>query len=550
MTSNVATTREEMDTSAGAITHARSDRIGERTERTVATLQDSSNACSIPKKARLGTDSATEETTTQLEKQTKRLQCLLEYHESTLLLYNSFDDDGDESSQLVADLIDCVDKLQELDRKSPRQEDRQRTTLLEKQAREIILTSRRTPKQNVAARQEGLLDVAAAPASSSSAVDTTTRTISPRGDGVAVPTSCVGREEETSSDNNITGTGSFKVLQSTKQNIPGIFRIPQNTKQLDRTQTGSTNSTEEPSPEPLSNNEGGVRSDDDGNLSTFLSTETQSGGKSNDDSALMRKNTTTKLEEARAKLHKAKLHNALASKKRALLLALRKSAKALPPIQALLKGGLDSLDVTNIKSSGPPEKVYFCTTTLLYDSVFEDEDFSSDGSWSESDEEEVTPPKSTNLQDSMALLERRMELQKKIIDAKEKMQRLEKGPPDGEEGKNGKRPSAKVTRQALLKRKEEAERNRALTHYKHLVSKQQHLLEKQQAETKKTEASLRETEREISEIESTKLLKLKENVGVLETRKVVLDGLLVEKLTDLVDLRKRAHDRKNGGVQE
>jgi asparagine synthetase B (glutamine-hydrolysing) len=62
-----------------------------------------------------------------------------------------------------------------------------------------------------------------------------------------------------------------------------------------------------------------------------------------------------KLEEARAKLHNAK---------RALEVALRKSANARPPIQALLKGGLDSLVITNIKSSGPAEKVYFATTTL------------------------------------------------------------------------------------------------------------------------------------------------------------------------------------------
>ena len=153
-------------------------------------------------------------------------------------------------------------------------------------------------------------------------------------------------------------------------------------------------------------------------------TSNQTGGPTNSQKAL---------EALRAKLKKAKLLKEVAAKKKNLEMARLESARVLAPINALLKGGLDSLNITSIGSSGPADKVHFAKTNLIYDSDDDGSVSSNDGGMEPLDSiddqrhsklDGMHHACSPNLQESMSLLERRMELQQRLVDAKEKMQRL------------------------------------------------------------------------------------------------------------------------------
>lgn len=258
------------------------------------------------------------------------------------------------------------------------------------------------------------------------------------------------------------------------------------------------------------------------------------------------------LEDARVKLQRAKLKKVLATKKRELELARLKASQALPPIHAVLKGSLGNLGIANIQQSGPPHKVFFAQTKFTDCDCEQNDEKGTNSNGRTS--------KRLNLQEGMALLEKTMELRRKMVESKEKMLRLtgEKAAVTGNDAAiPGKDDSSKAidviqdssktqkaTRSELLKRKEEAERNKALVQYKHLVSKHRLLLEKHRGEIRKTEDLLKDVDQQIVEVSEFSLPLLRKLAATTEVRKDVVDQLMKEKLTELFKLRKMLYERK------
>jgi len=253
----------------------------------------------------------------------------------------------------------------------------------------------------------------------------------------------------------------------------------------------------------------------------------------------------------------------------------------LRPINALLKGGLDSLRITQIRTSGPAEKVYFAETALL------DADKNLSGSTGDAaaaaaadNNGEGTARASTkNLAESLALTARKVQLQQRLVEAKEKRQRLEEaavtaahnpqhcpqaqptsGPKDGTEtgGVHQKEgnglatsavqhtqppPSKALSREELLKRKEEAQRTNAISHLRHILLKQGRLKAEQASDMQQTAANLASCE---TDLRSSKkqLEETKRNVQTLAARKEVLDALMAKHVSELVKKRKSLHDYK------
>lgn len=250
------------------------------------------------------------------------------------------------------------------------------------------------------------------------------------------------------------------------------------------------------------------------------------------------------LAAARAKLQRVKLQKKLAAKKRDLARLKEESSS-----RSSASTETNKLLVKNISSSGSPEMVYFLSTNeLLNNSEFlEPVGVAAVAKTIKPAKRALANPLAPSAEANIALLERQIELQQKILDAKEKMERLEK-----EGGKSGPlasttttttTPKAPFNRESLIKRKAEAERNRAMKHYKHLVTKQQILLERNIADMKKSNASIQKVETQSIALRM-KLPKLKRKVEASEAKKHALDELLAEKLTELIDLRKRVRDRR------
>jgi hypothetical protein len=297
--------------------------------------------------------------------------------------------------------------------------------------------------------------------------------------------------------------------------------------------------------------------------------------------------------QAKVKLKKAILAKMRAlEQKRAVEVARKQAADVIRPINALLKGGLDSLFIRGIRGSGPVEKVCFATTAFL---VSDPEPNKNDVIGGEShvhDANLSTEVKAASV-DEIARSKRRLELKQKLIEAKEKKQRLEVAAKqqrqqyqrpnenetlrmnsehqvslsavitssttgdaelsaasavssqfsDAEEDVivEDQKPAHKPSRAELLKRKKEAERNRAVVYFKHLLSKQERLKAYQDSEAQKTAANLEECTKEMTQVKA-ELEAKGQSIQSLSVRKEILDELLAERVSELVKKRKHLHD--------
>jgi hypothetical protein len=294
--------------------------------------------------------------------------------------------------------------------------------------------------------------------------------------------------------------------------------------------------------------------------SSFAGSESEGGGKS-------------LLEQARTKA-RDKLLQALLAKKQALERAREASRSSLRPISALLKGAKHDLVLTNIRQSGPNELVDFCTTRLLEadDSGNSemDESMSDSLDWNKAEVEEEGKEKTatedaergeqtkrdnakSSLQQNIVALKRKLELQTKIVQAKGKQQRLQQEQLNREQQENAvetdvveieaNEPVINLSRQELEKRRDEATRHHSVTYFKHLISKQEHLLAEQQAQIQTTGTALKECDDEL-DAEQSALRMAEQDTVRLTARGEVLDQMMVETTTKLIQARQKLHTYK------
>jgi hypothetical protein len=184
------------------------------------------------------------------------------------------------------------------------------------------------------------------------------------------------------------------------------------------------------------------------------------------------------------------------------------------------------------------------------------------------------------LQQNITLTKRKLELQQQIVEAKERRQRLkeaairtkEKGgnededPKISEDGLSNQNDKGehqqtskgqsdetdpptrnqavkKPNREQLLKRKKEAERKRAITNVKHLLSKQEYLITEQSRDAQKSKAKLEECQGDLSTLK-IQMKQSRRSLQRLTARKKVLEELTAERVSTLVKKRKLLHDRK------
>jgi hypothetical protein len=94
----------------------------------------------------------------------------------------------------------------------------------------------------------------------------------------------------------------------------------------------------------------------------------------------------------------------------------------------------------------------------------------------------------------------------------------------------------------------EAERTKAITYYKHLVAKQEIVLAEQRTKLEETSEALTKTEEEIAENRNL-VDKSDREILTLETRRRILDDMIADYVSKLVDARRRLHDHKQGKLQ-
>lgn len=287
--------------------------------------------------------------------------------------------------------------------------------------------------------------------------------------------------------------------------------------------------------------------------------------------------STTALEQARAKA-KLKLGQALRAKKQALLerssalVASRAPLPVLRPIQALLKGNQGKLMITSIQA-GPAELVHFATTQLLScDSSNSDASVSVNGPGSDMSEsadesaadeidnskssESMLSPKATTSApnsvmsplENIVLLKRKLELQTRIVEAKEKKQRLQKRRQEREEQENAvvavpKDSIANLNREELESRRDIAERHRSITHFKHAISKTAHLFAEQQAKTRASEKNLQECDEALTQAQ-LEIHVADTNTVRIKARGKAVDQLMAETTSKLVEARQRLYEYK------
>ena len=303
--------------------------------------------------------------------------------------------------------------------------------------------------------------------------------------------------------------------------------------------------------------------------------------------------TNTTLSEARAKLRKAMLAKKKALEEQLAAQTRQVNPDPLRPINALMKGGLDTLRITQIRTSGPAEKVFFAETALLDAdenlSGTTGEDAAAAAAAADNNGEGTARASNKNLAESLALTARKVQLQQRLVEAKEKRQRLEEaavaahkpqhrpqlpptvGPKDcpetgGVQQNEGNAkldqqcvvqglaassaveqtqppPSKTLTREELLKRKEEAQRTNAVSHLRHILLKQERLKAEQASDMQQTAANLASCETELS-ASKKQLEETKQNIQTLAARKEVLDALTAKHVSELVKKRKSLHDYK------
>jgi hypothetical protein len=270
---------------------------------------------------------------------------------------------------------------------------------------------------------------------------------------------------------------------------------------------------------------------------------------------------------------KAKLRKAMLAKKRALeeqrarvaSASLQQSVEYLRPINALLKGGLDSLFITGITDSdGPHEKVRFMSTPMLMEEDDEWEAPDNEGEkFTRNDESRKRPNKS--LEELVTLMKRRRELQQIMIEAREKKERLEaaqKSKPTlnvdtqmdfghhdkqdaglkeldfSNQSNNGTDIASHkpLTREDLLRRKQDLQ----YTYYKNLLAQQERKLSSQKRESEAMAAKMNEYSQELLQVED-QLRNTDQRIQVLNFRKRAVNELIKKHLAELVKKRNLLH---------
>ena len=245
----------------------------------------------------------------------------------------------------------------------------------------------------------------------------------------------------------------------------------------------------------------------------------------------------------------AKLQQALKAKRRVLkakkdaLERARKKSEQIPgPIHALLKGGNDSLLVTQINASGATEKVYFAMTRLL-DGITRD--------WELAPADDQNSP---DLLQSISLLKRKQDVEARLVEARERQRLAEahlKNKQDlhrNVQETTGVKVGRTLTRDDLLRRRKVAERKKAITHFRHLVAKQENLEQEQNQKLQQILGDVGVAEKEACDHEA-KLQHAKDNVLVCTQQCQVLADMIADYVSKLVDARKMAFKLKQSHHQ-
>jgi len=261
---------------------------------------------------------------------------------------------------------------------------------------------------------------------------------------------------------------------------------------------------------------------------------------------------------------KAKLRKALMAKKTALLKKKQTTRQEmsndkswgnnhdLEPISALRKGANDCLIFTDIANSGPKEKVYFVDRIGAFRAEMEalgwgvvnDEEklTSSTAAPCNASSSDTEAPNRAATQHKLAQLQKQLEL------AKSKKERLERQVSKDDEETTGLIAqslvdTSKMTRQELLERRRQVERQKVLLHYKHLVAKQETLLLEQQAKQEETLIMVNQTTKRLQEAKQ-EMQQAKTKSRQVVKRRQALDELYSSYVDQLMSARKKLRDYK------
>jgi hypothetical protein len=176
-----------------------------------------------------------------------------------------------------------------------------------------------------------------------------------------------------------------------------------------------------------------------------------------------------------------------------------------------------------------------------------------------SDERVKNANAKSSLQQNIVALKRKLALQTKIVEAKEKKQRLqlEQDKNEHQERKGQEKtvemddtaaieatePVTNLSRQELEKRRDEATHHHSVTYFKHLISKQEHMLAEQQYKIRATKTALMECNDELEAEKSALRMSEQEDLR-LTSRGEVLDEMMAETTSKLTQARQRLHTYK------
>jgi len=236
------------------------------------------------------------------------------------------------------------------------------------------------------------------------------------------------------------------------------------------------------------------------------------------------------LEKAKRTLLKAKLKKAVAAKRqKEAELARLQAAQPVHSISACRKGGLDSLVITQIRSSGPPERVNFVQSTAV--DFDDDEEALEDGAlltesndvWYETPNmrPHVDGNSEYNLEEQMELVRRKMALAQSEAEASQVMAR-----------------TSQLSKQELLQRKKAAEERVLLMKRKQEATESRLMLEKHKRETERTKEKLRLVQATIAKLQEEEIPAMEQEQERLDIREQVLQEMLSETLEETLAVRK------------
>lgn len=224
----------------------------------------------------------------------------------------------------------------------------------------------------------------------------------------------------------------------------------------------------------------------------------------------------------------AKLKQALLAKKRALEKARLSAAQALQPIHALLKGndwnvhvgstGLDE-DKVRFVQVDTPEPSEAC--------------LQPEGDWIVE-----VPNADSTLQESMMLIQRRIEIHRKLAEAKQRKSVLEEQRDLAiQQAVDDEKP---LNREELLKRRNEVERKKAVTQLVNFIVKQENLKRDQEVQLQETTQALTQMQVELEE-KGAQLGTTEQELRDLKAQQQVLKDLVSEYVQKLLNARERLH---------